>query len=506
LVLLKNIEFIRYVFSMSPQRKRSVIAFVGSLAVISAPLCALFFPIPAFAVNPPPTGAIIVNNGTAPDQSALPPACTNPPPLSTIAAAVAAAVVGSQIYVCAGTYSEAVSLPTDNLTLLGAQFDVTAVSDRTDPNQETTIVAPTGNTITYSGANTGTINGFTIIGNNAGAGDNNGIVAIADGQTGFTWTNNIITGTTSGISFTATGSTPTTIQGNRIVGNNEGGGSQGSNGIVFTNGPANNVTIENNQFGNQTVDINTTGAGDGATLSTNLIIRANASRNSSSFVTLFLTDNALINSNAAEWTAPTDTNAGSTIGIFGGNIGTTISDNAISGGAASGIQVEQLVYGVNSAITISTNAIRNRLNGIQLNGLNDSASLVSNNAITNSGVGDTIIPGAGGNGLWVGSGSQIQVTENAIEKSVIFDCLDQTTGSGTAGTANTWTSNIGTTSSPPGLCAIPPIPPHPVVPVTHTLAATGATPWLGFTLAALFLIPGVGFALNARRTARTQSS
>ena len=36
------------------------------------------------------------------------------------------------------------------------------------------------------------------------------------------------------------------------------------------------------------------------------------------------------------------------------------------------------------------------------------------------------------------------------------DCVDQTTGTGTARTANTWTDNVGVTSLPPGLCQPPP--------------------------------------------------
>jgi hypothetical protein len=33
-----------------------------------------------------------------------------------------------------------------------------------------------------------------------------------------------------------------------------------------------------------------------------------------------------------------------------------------------------------------------------------------------------------------------------------LDCDDLSTGTGTAGTGNTWKGNKGTTSNPPGLC------------------------------------------------------
>ena len=44
------------------------------------------------------------------------------------------------------------------------------------------------------------------------------------------------------------------------------------------------------------------------------------------------------------------------------------------------------------------------------------------------------------------------IRSNTIVGSSEYDCLDLTTGSGTAGTANLWKSNIGATSSPAGLC------------------------------------------------------
>ncbi|HEV3309051.1 MAG TPA: right-handed parallel beta-helix repeat-containing protein [Chloroflexota bacterium] len=41
---------------------------------------------------------------------------------------------------------------------------------------------------------------------------------------------------------------------------------------------------------------------------------------------------------------------------------------------------------------------------------------------------------------------------NHAHGSGTFDCKDDTTGTGTAGTANTWRNNVGATSSPAGLC------------------------------------------------------
>ena len=46
---------------------------------------------------------------------------------------------------------------------------------------------------------------------------------------------------------------------------------------------------------------------------------------------------------------------------------------------------------------------------------------------------------------------------NRSERNAMFDCHDQSTGGGTASTANIWDHDLGDTESPPGLCkATPP--------------------------------------------------
>ena len=42
------------------------------------------------------------------------------------------------------------------------------------------------------------------------------------------------------------------------------------------------------------------------------------------------------------------------------------------------------------------------------------------------------------------------ISDNNVSTSTTDDCVDQSTGSGTAGTANTWTANLGVTSQPAG--------------------------------------------------------
>jgi hypothetical protein len=44
------------------------------------------------------------------------------------------------------------------------------------------------------------------------------------------------------------------------------------------------------------------------------------------------------------------------------------------------------------------------------------------------------------------------IQDNTASGDSVYDCADDTTGSGTRGTGNTWRGNHGATSSPAGLC------------------------------------------------------
>ena len=45
-----------------------------------------------------------------------------------------------------------------------------------------------------------------------------------------------------------------------------------------------------------------------------------------------------------------------------------------------------------------------------------------------------------------------QILDNHMSNNVGFDCRDDSVGTGTAGTANTWNNDMGTTQNRPGLC------------------------------------------------------
>lgn len=64
------------------------------------------------------------------------------------------------------------------------------------------------------------------------------------------------------------------------------------------------------------------------------------------------------------------------------------------------------------------------------------------------------VGGTSGNGLWARDATRAQFTDNRSLDNGGYDCLDDTTGSRTAGTADTWARNIGRVDSP-NVCKAP---------------------------------------------------
>ena len=72
---------------------------------------------------------------------------------------------------------------------------------------------------------------------------------------------------------------------------------------------------------------------------------------------------------------------------------------------------------------------------------------IEGNAFTDDGI-----------GIWMyndGNGyPSATISSNYVHASLVTDCEDDTSGSGTDGTNDTWSNNIGTSSSPSGLCGV----------------------------------------------------
>ena len=139
-----------------------------------------------------------------------------------------------------------------------------------------------------------------------------------------------------------------------------------------------------------------------------------------------------------------------------------ISDNVIDGGAGNGIRTSTGLP-LTGAVTVTNNQVNARTNGIAFQ-VAVQGTEISGNTVTNSTV----------NGIHLEAGvAAAVVSGNTISGSAAVDCQDDSTGGGTAGTANTWTGNTGTTTQPAGLCSPP--PPTPTT-TTTPVAGADATP------------------------------
>jgi hypothetical protein len=423
-----------------------------------------------------PSGALVVNNN--PTQSGLPSACATPA-YPTIQTAVSAATSGATIYVCAGTYDESVTIDLP-LTLDGAEYGVPVSSTSPRSGPETIIDSSGG--ITYAtGATTGTISGFDMYGySGSGTGEIDADPGLSGVGSGWTFTDNIIDVSNGGIGLNTdnvAGPSPTTISGNEFTQSTpagESGTGWEGQAVTIWGDPGDNVSITGNDFDNLSgpgAAINTSGTlscdGLGSGSSQSLSITSNTWEDNGTggtdenFVALFCTTDASITGNTLAITDSTDANAESPIYLGGGNISPVISGNTETGDGApgaAGVEVNTAFYPTDNA-TVENNKITGFNWGVLVYGgygspdpyAAPSGFTIEGNTITGAADGIDIY-----NDGFTYDGSPNYpsgtITHNAVTGSTTDDCVDQTTGSGTLGTNDTWTANIGANSSPTGLC------------------------------------------------------
>jgi hypothetical protein len=379
----------------------------------------------------PPVGALVV--GTA---SASCPRPTYP----TIQPAVDAATAGATIYVCAGTYTGPVTI-TKKLRLLGAQYGRDARTGRTTPSQESVITSPS------AGFVVGAVDGLTVDGFTFSGSTGDGIDAFQRGS-GFTFVDNVFADNQNGMNVNATGPVRSTIARNRFTANNRGTIGQAGTGVLFTSGPANDVTVSDNLFERHgSAAVNSIGDPDPTDRSVGIVISTNRSADDSSFAVINNANGALVDRNQAT-KAPSAVD-GTIIYIVGNTDHLTVSRNILSGDVGTGISANAAFGAAASTnLLIDSNIIRDRTTGISVNDDHHSGTIRSNVVQNSTRNGTT--PGRGIR-LQAGS-SGVAVTSNAVVGSSDVDCVDESHGTGTAGTADTWTQDAGRTSTPVGLC------------------------------------------------------
>jgi nitrous oxidase accessory protein NosD len=356
---------------------------------------------------------------------------------TTIGAAVAAAAAGDTVVVCPGTYTEFVQV-NKSITLrgfnttLGKCFKTEGLSP--DPTRDT-IVDPPG---PLSGigfdvrAESVTIQRFVITDADTG-------IQTDPSTAGHTLRENTLLLNGFGIHLHADGASRTAVTENCFRQNAAAPGGD----AIFSNQGVRNVRISENEF-YKTVHVpQATEAADIVMFGTveDVRISRNTSRDSETFASLSGSHDSTITRNEVNGDG-----TASAIFVGGDTTDMVVSRNKIED-ARRGIRfcAQCTVGAPATGVTVARNKIEDMVeDGIVANPTSLTSSVIEDNDAKKNGRDGIRIerPGNANN----------LIKDNEPEHNTDYDCHDDTTGGGTAGTANIWKKNEGKTSTPPGLC------------------------------------------------------
>jgi hypothetical protein len=132
---------------------------------------------------------------------------------------------------------------------------------------------------------------------------------------------------------------------------------------------------------------------------------------------------------------------------IGGTTDSEVNRNVIFGGAGNGIGFAGPDQGVpaNSNIEVARNWIRE----MGRSGIRATRSSLVDSFITGNTSESNTLDGVR---IEAGANTGNRVERNLLRRNGEHDCHDETTGAGTAGTANFWIANDAFTENRPGLC------------------------------------------------------
>jgi hypothetical protein len=329
---------------------------------------------------------------------------------TSIQAAANAASRGDMLIVCPGAYDEQVTLATPGLTLRAQQRVprdcFAAVPEPLDPTREAIVsggAAASAITIAADGVR---VVGFVVRGSEHG-------IDTLQSVAGFRIEENVVTENLLGLRSGSSGTKLSRVLHNCFRDNGAGPVGGGIVSLVFPGNPRvlNDARIDHNAF-----------------FRNNFGIRLGASRD----VTV-------------------DHNASLQDGTWmrnGGIVDSAVVHNRVGASTLDGIVFIPLggAGAPNADVIVSHNEIAGLgRDGIQVAGGSSLIdSLISHNAITDN----------GRDGIRIESGPNNDnlLEYNALDGNAEHDCYDDTIGTGTGGTANTWEKNHGETENRPGLC------------------------------------------------------
>jgi hypothetical protein len=252
-----------------------------------------------------------------------------------------------------------------------------------------------------------------------------------------------------GIYLNTGAGTQTLVQHDLITNNNQTGAANG-NGI-YTDQGTQDVLVNQNTFRlNMNSAVLFTNVSP--TVNSNITVRSNSAVNNSSFVLLFgRNDGVTISNNHTNDTIASDNaNQGTAVRIDGDADGVVIRHNTILHSPFSGVAVRNGAKEDTAGpvgVEIAFNTIRFAVNdGIDVTSTVPESVDARGNTIRHS----------RNDGIFFDTGtSRDTIASNSALSSAVWDCQDLSTGTGTAGTANSWTHDIGVKDSPNGLCRRP---------------------------------------------------
>jgi parallel beta-helix repeat protein len=346
-----------------------------------------------------------------------------PGPLTTIQSGVDAAQPGDTIEVCAGTYSELVTIDKSDLTLISTEPKkavIAAPASETGPHVTATIVD------VAAGAQGVTIKGFTITGP-------------AGGECGLAY----------GVKVDQGGSA--TVDSNDIldIGDKPVGGCQFGRAIGVVSGSV--IATDNTIEGFQKTGIALSGVGPVSMVSGNTIVGAGPTEAiAQNGITVVGGARATVSGNTISklYFSPKTNTA---TGIFGYSPGEVTVENNKLDDAQTGVYIYLAVP--DATVTVRANTISAGDVGIDVES-SSGVRIAGNTTDGQANFGLLATNDASSNTFDGNKASGVTGDGN-------YDCADQSQGDLTAGTANTWTGNTGTTVSPEGICSAAATEPNP---------------------------------------------
>lgn len=359
---------------------------------------------------------------------------------TTIQAAVDAATPGARIRVCPGSYTSTVV--NKSVSLDGAGPSPAARGATADPTREAVVNRTTGAGFDVT-ADDVRIRGFTIQ-SAAGAPEGVGIYLHRE-FSGSQVERNLIRGNTFGVYLNSSGARRTEVSKNLFVANTLAGSASG-NGIYSDQG-ASNVRISDNRFnGHTNASIIFVGGATPAAAQTNLEIRHNEIVDDAPVILSRVSDSRIAGNLSVR-------SVGSAIFVGGGSSGLEIVGNRLRDGAFSGIVLTVDAANYSGDPNTNNRVEKNRASGFGDDGIAvreaTSGTLVRNNRVEANRRDGIRLQNAVGNTI-----EQNRARNNGAGGTPpeAVDCYDNTAGTGTAGTGNTWQKNRGDTENRPGLC------------------------------------------------------